>query len=186
MRGGGGEKAVLNFSKNSSFKEKAPKDTPCAQCIKVVGIIVRSSDHPDTIAVKERNWWFIWRGNRDGRSNLPQCNTNIGDSDHDCNHWKRWRWFSRHHFYICSIHIRPVHKNLFLGISKCKVVRFFYYIGAKLSTAGVHFSFDVLPSWADQGSCAHKCVYVKTFRNVTRNAVNKSVWRKKRLFLTSL
>ena len=24
--------------------------------------------------------------------------------------------------------------------------------------AGVHFSFDVLPSWADQGSCAHKCV----------------------------
>ena len=25
-------------------------------------------------------------------------------------------------------------------------------------TAGVHFSFDVLPSWSDQGSCAHKCV----------------------------
>ena len=24
--------------------------------------------------------------------------------------------------------------------------------------SGVHFSFDVLPSWADQGSCAHKCV----------------------------
>ena len=24
--------------------------------------------------------------------------------------------------------------------------------------AGVHFSFDVLPFWADQGSCAHKCV----------------------------
>ena len=23
---------------------------------------------------------------------------------------------------------------------------------------GVHFLFDVLPSWADQGSCAHKCV----------------------------
>ena len=28
--------------------------------------------------------------------------------------------------------------------------------------------------------------YVKIFRTVTRNAVNKSVWRKKRLFLTSL
>ena len=28
--------------------------------------------------------------------------------------------------------------------------------------------------------------YVKVFRTVTRNAVNKSVWRKKRLFLTSL
>ena len=27
-----------------------------------------------------------------------------------------------------------------------------------LPLAGVHFSFDVLPSWADQGSCAHKCV----------------------------
>ena len=25
---------------------------------------------------------------------------------------------------------------------------------------GLHFSFDVLPSWADQGSCAHKCVCV--------------------------
>ena len=25
-------------------------------------------------------------------------------------------------------------------------------------TSGVHFSFDVLSSWADQGSCAHKCV----------------------------
>ena len=24
--------------------------------------------------------------------------------------------------------------------------------------SGVHFSFDVLPLWADQGSCAHKCV----------------------------
>ena len=23
--------------------------------------------------------------------------------------------------------------------------------------AGVHFSFDVLPTWADWGSCAHKC-----------------------------
>ena len=23
---------------------------------------------------------------------------------------------------------------------------------------GVHFSFDVLPSRADQGSCAHKCI----------------------------
>ena len=23
---------------------------------------------------------------------------------------------------------------------------------------GVHFSFEVLPSWADQGSCAYKCV----------------------------
>ena len=28
--------------------------------------------------------------------------------------------------------------------------------------------------------------YVKIFRTVTRNAVNKGVWRKKRLFLTSL
>ena len=28
--------------------------------------------------------------------------------------------------------------------------------------------------------------YVKIFRTVTRNAVNKSFWRKKRLFLTSL
>ena len=28
--------------------------------------------------------------------------------------------------------------------------------------------------------------YVEIFRTVTRNAVNKSVWRKKRLFLTSL
>ena len=27
--------------------------------------------------------------------------------------------------------------------------------------------------------------YIKIFRTVTRNAVNKSVWRKKRLFLTS-
>ena len=25
-------------------------------------------------------------------------------------------------------------------------------------TPGVHFSLDVLPSWADWGSCAHKCV----------------------------
>ena len=24
--------------------------------------------------------------------------------------------------------------------------------------SGGHFSFDMLPSWADQGSCAHKCV----------------------------
>ena len=41
--------------------------------------------------------------------------------------------------------------------------------------SGVHFSLDVLPSWADRGSSA----YVKIFRTVTRNAVNKSVWRKK-------
>ena len=33
---------------------------------------------------------------------------------------------------------------------------------------------DVLSSWADQGSCAHKCVLI-FFRTVTRNAVNKSV-----------
>ena len=46
------------------------------------------------------------------------------------------------------------------------------------SNPGVHFSFDVLPSWADHGSCAHKCVCYN-FRTVTRNAVNKSVWRKK-------
>ena len=26
-------------------------------------------------------------------------------------------------------------------------------------SAGVHFSLDVLPSWDDRGSCAHKCVY---------------------------
>ena len=26
------------------------------------------------------------------------------------------------------------------------------------SDTGVHFSLDVLPSWADRGSCAHKCV----------------------------
>ena len=44
---------------------------------------------------------------------------------------------------------------------------------------GVHFSLDMLLSWADRGSCAHKCVYVKFFRTVTRIAVNKSVWRKK-------
>ena len=45
-------------------------------------------------------------------------------------------------------------------------------------TPGVHNSFDVLPSGADQGSCAHKCVcYI--FFTVARNAVNKSVWRKK-------
>ena len=46
---------------------------------------------------------------------------------------------------------------------------------------GVHFSLDVLPSWADRGSCAHKCV-CSNFRTVTRNAVNKSVWRKKDCF----
>ena len=45
------------------------------------------------------------------------------------------------------------------------------------SCARVHFSFDVLPSWAKQGSCAHKCV-CWNFITVTRNAVNKSVWRK--------
>ena len=27
-----------------------------------------------------------------------------------------------------------------------------------MARAGVHFSFDVLLSWADQGSRAHKCV----------------------------
>ena len=47
---------------------------------------------------------------------------------------------------------------------------------------GVHFSFDVLTSWADQGSCAHKCIYVKIFRTVTRNAVNKGVWREKNCY----
>ena len=29
---------------------------------------------------------------------------------------------------------------------------------SNISLAGVHFSFDVLTSWAGQGSCAYKCV----------------------------
>ena len=29
---------------------------------------------------------------------------------------------------------------------------------AEWLVTGVHFSLDVLPSWADRGSCAHKCV----------------------------
>ena len=58
------------------------------------------------------------------------------------------------------------------------------YCGIFLSTVAncfapvVHNSFDVLPSGADQGSCAHKCVCYN-FLNCRENAVNKSVWRKK-------
>ena len=33
-----------------------------------------------------------------------------------------------------------------------------YIFGLFMFGPGVHFSFDVLPSWSDQGSCAHKCV----------------------------
>ena len=51
--------------------------------------------------------------------------------------------------------------------------------------SGLHFSLDVLLSWANPGSCAHKCV-CEIFRTVTRNAVNNSACRKKRLFLISL
>ena len=60
-----------------------------------------------------------------------------------------------------------------------------------------------LPTWQQQQeqgcifrlTCSHReltkdhvltSAYVKIFRTVTRNAVNRSVWRKKRLFLTSL
>ena len=51
------------------------------------------------------------------------------------------------------------------------ILQFFYRTRVR-SLSGVHFSFDVLPSCADQGSCAHKCC-VKIFRTVTRNDVNK-------------
>ena len=37
------------------------------------------------------------------------------------------------------------------------LVKFFFWTNIRYET-GVHFSLDVLPSWADQGSCAHKCV----------------------------
>ena len=57
----------------------------------------------------------------------------------------------------------PHHSNCSLSFS-----RWF----ASITTAGVHISLDVLLSWANQGSCAHKCV--KIFRTVTRNAVNNS------------
>ena len=54
---------------------------------------------------------------------------------------------------------------------------FFFYFYTR-SRTGLHKLWYVLISWADQGSRAHKCVcYI--FRTVTRNAVIKSVWRKK-------
>ena len=44
-----------------------------------------------------------------------------------------------------------------LGVKCEKYFSCFGYTGLYM-LSGVHFSFDVLPSWADQGSCAHKCV----------------------------
>ena len=48
---------------------------------------------------------------------------------------------------------------------KCNQFRFCIYLIDKFFwsvwntlAAGVHFSLDVLLSWADRGSCAHKCV----------------------------
>ena len=43
-------------------------------------------------------------------------------------------------------------------IEKWATVIFLIRMTFHLSWPGVHFSFDVLPSWVDQGSCAHKCV----------------------------
>ena len=34
----------------------------------------------------------------------------------------------------------------------------FHVVNFHFLQTGVHFSLDVLPSWADRGSCAHKCV----------------------------
>ena len=50
-----------------------------------------------------------------------------------------------------------------------------YMFGLFMLGPGVHFSFDVLPMGADQGSPRITSAYVKIFRTVTRNAVNKSV-----------
>ena len=54
-----------------------------------------------------------------------------------------------------------------------------YIFGLFMLGPGVHFSFDVLPMGADQGSPRITSAYVKIFRTVTRKAVNKRVWRKK-------
>ena len=56
-------------------------------------------------------------------------------------------------------------------------------------------NIDCLQGCISCGTCSYPeltddhvltSAYVKSFRIVTRNAVNKSFWRKKRLFLTSL
>ena len=72
--------------------------------------------------------------------------------------------------YICKTHFDiSLGKNTAFSLSifsqvayitgetlvKIQTQTFFYCLWHK---AGVHFSFDVLPSWADQGSRAHKCV----------------------------
>ena len=50
---------------------------------------------------------------------------------------------------------------------------------------GVQKSFDVLPSWADPGSCAPSA-YVMIFWTVATNAVNRVSGGGKKLFLASL
>ena len=72
--------------------------------------------------------------------------------------------------YICKTHFDiSLGKNTAFSLSifsqvayitgetlvKIQTQTFFYCLWHK---AGVHFSFDVLPSWADQGSRAHKCI----------------------------
>ena len=37
---------------------------------------------------------------------------------------------------------------------------------SNLHWTGVHFSFDVLPSWADQGSCAYKLKFLEPSREM--------------------
>ena len=66
-------------------------------------------------------------------------------------------------------HVRPIEENIARGT-----------MDPRIECSGVHFSLDVLPSWADRTEDhVLTSAYVKIFRTVMWNAVNKSFRRKK-------
>ena len=68
----------------------------------------------------------------------------------------------------CQHYVKVIEKsdNIRLAQITCQILAVFFMsaggrhqISWKIHLeAGVHFSFDVLPFWDEQGSCAHKCV----------------------------
>ena len=66
-------------------------------------------------------------------------------------------WMNEYDWKLCKDCKNYLGSLSFLN-NLCHALSFSFCQGCHQCHTGVHFSFYVLPSWADQGSCAHKCV----------------------------
>ena len=66
-------------------------------------------------------------------------------------------WMNEYDWKLCKDCKNYLGSLSFLN-NLCHALSFSFCQGCHQCHTGVHFSFYVLPSWADKGSCAHKCV----------------------------